>query len=90
MALLIALLAKESTLEVHVFGPGGGGGGGGSGSSSSSGNGSRAEDEKAEKVNGDPVDVALRSVVRHWHQVLARETVTIETEECRHTLPLLP
>lgn len=88
MALLIALLAEQSTLEVHVFGPGrdGRGGGGGSGTS----NGNRTEEEATEKRSDDPVVDALRSAVRHWHQVLvAPEIVTAETEECWYTLLLV-
>lgn len=63
MALLIALLAEEPTLEVHVFGGAGGGG-------RSGGSGSRTEGEATEEGNGDSFEDILRSAVRHWHQVL--------------------
>lgn len=57
MCLLIATLADNSDLEIHVFGPDGGGGGGGSGI------------EAGEATGGDQVVEALRSAVHYWHQV---------------------
>ena len=58
MCVLIAALAENSDLEIHVFGPDGGGGGSGT--------------EAHEAAGGDPIIEALQAGVHHWHQVRPR------------------